>query len=179
MIYEGMIHEEWEIQREMCKILYLHKTYNIYFLNLQISRQELHMPYMWFRCMVVQNMGLIFFSLLILFLVTGERSKISFKHGWISHRAGSSIFWTHLVIFTIASAVAEHQWLGTEHTVEPSSEISDNQEFLHELFLRFCPVIDFSFCQKFIGTSCSFGICSSVVMIEILILQIQGCLTNL
>lgn len=77
----------------------------------------------WFRCLFKTWNGNSWF---LFSLVTGERikvnvMKISFKHGWFSHRARSSIFWIHLVIFTIASAVAELQF---------GTEISDYQFFL-------------------------------------------------
>lgn len=102
-----------------------------------------------FRCMIVQNMEWENSCLLIFLLVTGERikvhvMKISFKHGWFSHRARSSNFRIHLVT---ASA---------QFGTESSSEISD-KSILTSIIFQILSGYWFQFLPKRICVSCWFG----------------------
>lgn len=90
----------------MMNILYLPSTYLLSeFTSLQTGFARIC-----FRCMIVQNMEWENSCLLILLLVIGERikvhvMKISFKHGWFSHRARSSNFRIHLVTAFLCMAL--------------------------------------------------------------------------
>lgn len=114
-----------------------------------------------FRCMIVQNMEWENSCLLIFLLVTGERikvhvMKISFKHGWFSHRARSSNFRIHLVT---ASA---------QYDTESSSEISDKLILTSIIFQIF---------QNVYVRAVGLAACCVVAMIEVKFFQIHGCLT--
>lgn len=128
----------------MMNILYLPSTYLLSeFTSLQTGFARIC-----FRCMIVQNMEWENSCLLILLLVIGERikvhvMKISFKHGWFSHRARSSNFRIHLVTAFLCMALN----LPVKFLIN---------QFLPQLFFRFSGCW-FQFLPKRVCASCWFG----------------------